>query len=333
MAAGIIVPLRRPSRSLQEQQDLTSAVISQSESQLTSLPFEIRLQIWEHLFSSDTYVGTNVLSLAALARDPLLSPLFACKQMFKEIGAIIPSSIFIGLRRTPYTGYSFPKLHELGAYTLLLPEDLRGSRKLCLSTYPSAGVGHCNSTVPDLSRFISQFKDLRVLKWVPQLGSGWPNPRLMCIKGRSHFQHIKYKCWHKILTGVDEDDPGVPVPQNPKKICDALSLILREPAMHWPMHKFGLLREVAGTLQGASQSHMCQYLVELRLPVGDYKSPPPRLNLAYGDLDNWMVLTADVSTFEFELNYLGQTWQIDCRKYGSRKFLNILQNRFALRYI
>jgi hypothetical protein len=296
MAAGIVVPLRRPSRGPQDQQELTNPIISQSESLLTNLPFEVRLQIWEHLFRSDTYVGTNVLSLAALARDPLLSPLFACKQMFKEIGAIIPSALFIGLRRTPCTEYSIPKLHESGAYTLLLPEDLRGSRKLCLNTYPSAGVGHCNSTVPDLSRFISQFKDHRVLKWVPQLGSGWPNPRLMCIKGRSHFQHIKYKCWHKILTGVDEDNPGVPVPQNPKKVCDALSLILREEAMHWPMHKFALLREVAGTLQRASQRPVCQYLVELRIPVGDYMSTPPRLNLPYGDLDKWMVGTRTIAS-------------------------------------
>jgi hypothetical protein len=289
MPASIVVPLRRPPCGPQEQRELTSPVISQSESLLTSLPFEIRLQIWEHLFRSDTYVGTNVLSLADLARDPLLSPLLACKQMFREIGAIISSFLTIGLRRTPYTEYSFPKLRESGAYTLLLPEDLRGIRRLCLNTYPSAGVGHCSSTVPDLSRFISEFNNLRVLKWVPQLGSGWPNPRLMCTKGRSYFQHMKYKYWHKILTGVDEDKPDVPVLQSPKKLCDALSLILREPAMHWPMHKFALLRELASTLQRTPGRRRCQYLVELRLPVGDYNSPPPRLNLSSADLDKWMV--------------------------------------------
>lgn len=237
--------------------------VEQTAPLFTALPLDVRLTIWEHLFSDE-----DVFWLADGAKSPALSPAFVCKQIFEEIRCIVPSRITIGLR-----SHKLPSLLKSGEFTILNLTGLARVRRVCVTT--SSLEPYMSSTLQLSGTLANHFGDLRMVKWIPIFHAAYRGVPLVPTTSRSHAQHIKWKHWRKILVG--DQACCLSTTPDPTQVCEALRLILSEKNVHWPIRYFAEMREWAKKLQAAAQGRSIQCIIELGLVVGEkynYKSKP-----------------------------------------------------------
>ena len=281
---------------------------------LLTLPLEICERIFEHVFAGQTYWLTE--NADQNANEKTATPLLVCRQLFFELLPIFRRPINVGTSLS----YDRPS-RQISAIPNSLPQHPTLFRLFSIRNVPE--IRHVHLRIEKLfdvawrtkSAYFEAYSGLRSI--------------IHTLPGRSRVYSLttraRQRFWLRMLWNLHN---GIAV--DPSARCEALRLLFVDRGMSELLHQLG----DKGMDEFRAQLELLRWLPPVVIsskPVQVLLEHEVELVVAEDDLYPWIVtIIMDVRTFDVELRFLGNSYEVDCRTHGSRKLLASLCRRHHL---